>query len=55
MVQTKKKLHLANLTRTQTHQNGRDIQFKTQNGTYKDKCKRDKKALHLSKLTLLGI
>ena len=52
----KEKLCLAILARTRTHQDGRNIQFYTQNDTHKNKRKRDlKNVLDLSKLTLFGV
>ena len=52
----KEKLHLAILTRTRTHQDGRNIQFKTPNETYKNKRKKViKNVLNISKLTLFVI
>ena len=50
-LQTKKKLHLANLTCTQTHQEG-NIQFLSTEWHVQNK---PKKVLDLSKLTLFGI
>ena len=51
-----KRLHWSILTRTRTHQSSRNIQIWTQNGTCKNKRKKEIiRTLDLSKLTLFGI